>query len=98
MCYDVPEFRQMRSVHSVLLLYMTIISVNETNISVRGRVEVKKSWLSVPNTRSVRKLLRLLAPAVEGEPSSATVLVDGKPMRRPFVLHIQAPRKVSQEG
>jgi len=98
MCYDVPEFRQMRTTHSVLLIYMTIISVNGINISVRGRVEAKGSWLSVPNTRSVRRLERLLASPVEGEASSATVLVDGKPMRLPFVLHIQAPRKVSQEG
>ncbi len=77
---------------------MHSIAVNGTTVSVRGNVEAKESWLSVPNTRAVRKFLKLFASPVEGEASSATVLVDGKPMHLPFVLHIQAPRKVSQEG
>lgn len=74
------------------------ISVNGRNILMRGKVEARGAWLSVPNNPSTRRLVRLLTPQVEGQQQNDIIIVDGKPMPPAFILSVRAPRKIVQEG
>lgn len=74
------------------------ISVNGQNISMRGRVEARGAWLSVPNSLATQRLLKLLVPSIEGEQPERVVVVDGKLMPREFVLHVRASHGFLQEG